>query len=305
MWYYINQGSDTMVDFVNINQQIRNMLKSKFFEFVTVYGKEEASIKYFEFFDNLKYDNNNLYKIIIGLGFIDHLRLLIDKEAENFITDEEKSTLEIYDTIDDPSDLLFKIDQDPFLLQGIIFAPIKYHSLNIVGQAQLFSKLDDQYVAKFNKFYYFEKHQLFKDRTIEDFIKIYLDVVQEKEDNEALKHEARCVIANTLNVLSIGNPKNYVKNILKMVKESYKFKKAISKLLPKIFFDVDSKIIELLENKSINDIVNTIYNDKELLMIIIEDFFSYELSNSEMKKEIDSLFDLIASKDVKSKLKGV
>ena len=82
-------------------------------------------------------------------------------------------------------------------------------------------------------------------------------------------------------------------------------KKAISKLLPKIFFDVDSKIIELLENKSINDIVNTIYNDKELLMIIIEDFFSYELSNSEMKKEIDSLFDLIASKDVKSKLKGV
>ena len=60
-----------------------------------------------------------------------------------------------------------------------------------------------------------------------------------------------------------------------------------------------------MENKSINDIVNTIYNNKELLMIIIEDFFSYELSNSEMKKEIDSLFDLIASKDVKSKLKGV
>lgn len=59
-----------MVDFANINQQIREMLRFRFFELVNAYGNEEENIKHFEYFEDLKYANNNLYNIIIGLGFV-------------------------------------------------------------------------------------------------------------------------------------------------------------------------------------------------------------------------------------------
>ena len=294
-----------MVDFANINQQIREMLRFRFFELVNAYGNEEANIKHFEYFEDLKYANNNLYNIIIGLGFVDHLRLLIDKKDENVITEEEKSTLEIYDTIDDFDDLLFTIDQNQSLLQGITFAPIKYHSLNMVGQAHMFSKLDDKYVAKFNKFYVLEKHALFKDRTIEDFIKMYFDIVKDDPHNDALVYEASYKIADILNILAIGNYKNYSKVVLKMLKNSYKFKKVMTETYPEILFGIDDQLLDLFENQSINDMLSTINDDKDMLQIMIEDFFAYEQASPEIKKEIDYLFDQIASKEIKAKLKEV
>lgn len=294
-----------MVDFANINQQIREMLRFRFFELVNAYGNEEANIKHFEYFEDLKYANNNLYNIIIGLGFVDHLRLLIDKKDENVITEEEKSTLEIYDTIDDFDDLLFTIDQNQSLLQGITFAPIKYHSLNMVGQAHMFSKLDDKYVAKFNKFYVLEKHALFKDRTIEDFIKMYFDIVKDDPHNDALVYEASYKIADILSILAIGNYNNYSKVVLKMLKNSYKFKKVMTETYPEILFGIDDQLLDLFENQSINDMLSTINDDKDMLQIMIEDFFAYEQASPKIKKEIDYLFDQIASKEIKAKLKEV
>lgn len=294
-----------MVDFANINQQIREMLRFRFFELVNAYGNEEANIKHFEYFEDLKYANNNLYNIIIGLGFVDHLRLLIDKKDENVITEEEKSTLEIYDTIDDFDDLLFTIDQNQSLLQGITFAPIKYHSLNMVGQAHMFSKLDDKYVAKFNKLYVLEKHALFKDRTIEDFIKMYFDIVKDDPHNDALVYEASYKIADILSILAIGNYNNYSKVVLKMLKNSYKFKKVMTETYPEILFGIDDQLLDLFENQSINDMLSTINDDKDMLQIMIEDFFAYEQASPEIKKEIDYLFDQIASKEIKAKLKEV
>lgn len=294
-----------MIEIANINQQIRQMLKFKLFEFINKYGNEEANIKYFEFCEEIKYTNDKLYKIIIGLGFVDHFRLLIDKKDENAISEEEKSTIEIYDMIEDFEDLLFTIDQNQSLLQEIMYAPIKYESLNNVGQAHIFSKLDENYLAKFNKLYSLEKYTLFRDRTIEDFIKMYADIVKEDPNNDALMYEASYKVADILNILAIGNYNNYSKIILKMLKGSYKFKKVMTKTYPDILFGVDYDVINLIENKSINDMLTTITNDKDMLQIMIEDFFAYEQSSPELKKEIDQLFNQIASKEMKTKLKEV
>lgn len=294
-----------MIEIANINQQIRQMLKFKLFEFINKYGNEEANIKYFEFCEEIKYTNDKLYKIIIGLGFVDHFRLLIDKKDEKAISEEEKSTIEIYDMIEDFEDLLFTIDQNQSLLQEIMYAPIKYESLNNVGQAHIFSKLDENYLAKFNKLYSLEKYTLFRDRTIEDFIKMYADIVKEDPNNDALMYEASYKVADILNILAIGNYNNYSKIILKMLKGSYKFKKVMTKTYPDILFGVDYDVINLIENKSINDMLTTITNDKDMLQIMIEDFFAYEQSSPELKKEIDQLFNQIASKEMKTKLKEV
>ncbi len=294
-----------MIEIANINQQIRQMLKFKLFEFINKYGNEEANIKYFEFCEEIKYTNDKLYKIIIGLGFVDHFRLLIDKKDENAISEEEKSTIEIYDMIEDFEDLLFTIDQNQSLLQEIMYAPIKYESLNNVGQAHIFSKLDENYLAKFNKLYSLEKYTLFRDRTIEDFIKMYADIVKEDPNNDALMYEASYKVADILNILAIGNYNNYSKIILKMLKGSYKFKKVMTKTYPDILFGVDYDVINLIENKSINDMLTTITNDKDMLQIMIEDFFAYEQSSPELKKEIDQLFNQIATKEMKTKLKEV
>ena len=294
-----------MIDFANINQQIRQMLKFKLFEFIDKYGNEEANLKHWEFFEDIKYTNNNLYKIIIGLGFVDHFRLLIDKKEENVISEEENTTLEIYDTIDDFNDLLFILDQNQALIQEIIFAPIKYESLNAIGQAHLFSKLKESYLSKFNKFYILEKYALFKNRTIKDIIQIYLDIVQNDYDNDALVYEASYKIADTLVILAIGNYTNYSHITLKILKKAYKFKKVMTKTYPDIVFGVDDEIINLIENKSIDDVLVSIINNKDLLQIIIEDFFAYELANPEIRQEIDYLFDQIASKEIKAKLKEV
>ncbi len=288
-----------MVNFINFNGEIRSFLERTYQQFYNEEEKDEASVKYFEFIEELKNTNYNLYKIIVGLAFVDNYRLLIDKKAHKKLTENQQTYLEMYEQITDIDDLLFKIEEDPSLLSSIIYAPIKINHFNLKGKATILMQLDDDYVDKFNSFNRFEKYNIFKERTTEEFVIIYLS----NSKNEETKTEAIYNIITILDLLYKYNLKNFSKLILDMIKVFYRYKKVIQYTNPELTFGIDEMIIDIVENNSLNDIVYTLSCNSDMIAVLVEDFLEYE-TNQELEREsINDIYNRLVPHDVKIKLK--
>ena len=288
-----------MVNFINFNGEIRSFLERTYQQFYNAEEKDEASVKYFEFIEELKNTNYNLYKIIVGLAFVDNYRLLIDKKAHKKLTENQQNYLEMYEQITDIDDLLFKIEEDPSLLSSIIYAPIKINHFNLKGKATILMQLDDDYVDKFNSFNRFEKYNIFKERTTEEFVFIYLS----NSKTEEAKTEAIYNIITILDLLYKYNLKNFSKLILDMIKVFYRYKKVIQYTNPELTFGIDEMIIDIVENNSLNDIVYTLSCNSDMIAVLVEDFLEYE-TNQELEREsINDIYNRLVPHDVKIKLK--
>ena len=288
-----------MVNFINFNGEIRSFLERTYQQFYNTEEKDEASVKYFEFIEELKNTNYNLYKIIVGLAFVDNYRLLIDKKAHKKLTENQQNHLEMYEQITDIDDLLFKIEEDPSLLSSIIYAPIKINHFNLKGKATILMQLDDDYVDKFNSFNRFEKYNIFKERTTEEFVFIYLN----NSKTEEAKTEAIYNIITILDLLYKYNLKNFSKLILDMIKVFYRYKKVIQYTNPELTFGIDEMIIDIVENNSLNDIVYTLSCNSDMIAVLVEDFLEFE-TNQELEREsINAIYNKLVPHDVKIKLK--
>ena len=288
-----------MVNFINFNGEIRAFLERTYQQFYNEDEKDEASVKYFEFIEGLKNTNYNLYKIIVGLAFVDNYRLLIDKKSHKKLTENQQNHLEMYEQITDIDDLLFKIEEDPSLLSSIIYAPIKINHFNLKGKATILMQLDDDYVDKFNSFNRFEKYNIFKERTTEEFVFIYLN----NSKTEEAKNETIYNIITILDLLYKYNLKNFSKLILDMIKVFYRYKKVIQYTNPELTFGIDEMIIDIVENNSLNDIVYTLSCNSDMIAVLVEDFLEYE-TNQELEKEsINDIYNRLVPHDVKIKLK--
>ena len=288
-----------MVNFINFNGEIRSFLERTYQQFYNAEEKDEASVKYFEFIEGLKNTNYNLYKIIVGLAFVDNYRLLIDKKSHKKLTENQQNHLEMYEQITDIDDLLFKIEEDPSLLSSIIYAPIKINHFNLKGKATILMQLDDDYVDKFNSFNRFEKYNIFKERTTEEFVFIYLN----NSKTEEAKNETIYNIITILDLLYKYNLKNFSKLILDMIKVFYRYKKVIQYTNPELTFGIDEMIIDIVENNSLNDIVYTLSCNSDMIAVLVEDFLEYE-TNQELEREsINDIYNRLVPHDVKIKLK--
>ena len=288
-----------MVNFINFNGEIRAFLERTYQQFYNAEEKDEASVKYFEFIEELKNTNYNLYKIIVGLAFVDNYRLLIDKKSHKKLTENQQNHLEMYEQITDIDDLLFKIEEDPSLLSSIIYAPIKINHFNLKGKATILMQLDDDYVDKFNSFNRFEKYNIFKERTTEEFVFIYLN----NSKTEEAKNETIYNIITILDLLYKYNLKNFSKLILDMIKVFYRYKKVIQYTNPELTFGIDEMIIDIVENNSLNDIVYTLSCNSDMIAVLVEDFLEYE-TNQELEREsINDIYNRLVPHDVKIKLK--
>ena len=288
-----------MVNFINFNGEIRSFLERTYQQFYNAEEKDEASVKYFEFIEELKNTNYNLYKIIVGLAFVDNYRLLIDKKAHKKLTENQQNHLEMYEQITDIDDLLFKIEEDSSLLSSIIYAPIKINHFNLKGKATILMQLDDDYVDKFNSFNRFEKYNIFKERTTEEFVFIYLN----NSKTEEAKNETIYNIITILDLLYKYNLKNFSKLILDMIKVFYRYKKVIQYTNPELTFGIDEMIIDIVENNSLNDIVYTLSCNSDMIAVLVEDFLEYE-TNQELEREsINDIYNRLVPHDVKIKLK--
>ena len=205
----------------------------------------------------------------------------------------------MYEQITDIDDLLFKIEEDPSLLSSIIYAPIKINHFNLKGKATILMQLDDDYVDKFNSFNRFEKYNIFKERTTEEFVFIYLN----NSKTEEAKNETIYNIITILDLLYKYNLKNFSKLILDMIKVFYRYKKVIQHTNPELTFGIDEMIIDIVENNSLNDIVYTLSCNSDMIAVLVEDFLEYE-TNQELEREsINDIYNRLVPHDVKIKLK--
>lgn len=284
-----------MVNFYNFNDEIRTCLNKMYLKFKKNFPNEENS-KFYEFIDTIKMDNYVLYRIIIGLLFLDSYRILLDKKKYNNLTQMETDYLIIFEEIEDIDDLLFLLEEDPKMLNLIIYGSLKFKNMNLKGQANMLLQISDEKALKFNKFYLFEKFEMFKDRNKDDILNIFN---KNGNNNEEKIYE----IMNIMDVMFIGNMNSFSKLLLEMLKVFYKWKKVIQITKPELTFGLEDEILEIVENNKIDDIIYLLSCYPNLIEIIITDFLDYETKNISFKEDIENLYDKLVSRDIKIKLK--
>ena len=286
-----------MIKFYNFNNEIRNCLNNFYYMFAKK-DKKEAGLKLYELIEQLKLENYDLYKIIIGLSFLDNYRILKEKEKYDNLTTKEVEILSSHQEIEDIDDLLFILEENPNFISTFIFGSIKFSNLNIKNQANLLLQTPLEYALKFNKFYPIENLEMFKDRTKQDILDIYA--------NKNKNHQDKIYeIINILDVLFIGNKKEFSKLLLEMLQVFYKWKKVLQIRKPELTFGIEDKIIKIVESNSQEQIICILSCDPSLMEIIITDFLEYESFDEELKKEIETAYNKIVSYEIKIKLKEV
>ncbi len=287
-----------MVSFYNFNDQIRTML-NEIYTTLSKKFKNEKNIKFYQLIEDIKLENYELYKNIISLSFLDSYRMLLDKKKYNNLTQTEEDCLVQFEQIEDIDDLLFTIDENPNILNLILLGTIKFKNLNLKGQANMFLQVSDEKTLKFNKFYLFEKHEMFKDRTKNDIISIFVNNKNTKDEEKIYE------ILNILDIMYIGNTLGFSKLLLDMLKVFYKWKKVIQLTKPELTFGLEDEILEIVENNTIDNIVYLLSCSPNLIEIIVTDFLEYETNEILFKEKIEKLYEKMVSREIKIKLKEV
>ena len=259
-------------------------------------NNKKNNIKLYEVLEQIKLENYSLYRNIIGLTFLDSYRILKDKEKYDNLTLKEIELVSILNEIEDIDDLLIFLDDNPSYLISFILGTIKFDRLNIKGQANLLLTTSDEYALKFNKFYLFEKYNMFRERTTDEIIHEAIN----KNPQDKVED-----LINLLDVLFIGNIHSFSKLMLEILQVFYKWKKILQLKKPELTFGIDDSIIEIVESNPQDKILYTLSCDPNLIEIIVTDFFEYNSFDEEIKNEIDEAYNKLISNDIKIKLKEV
>lgn len=281
-----------MISFYDFNQEIRNILATMYNQI----NNKKNNIKLYEVLEQIKLENYSLYRNIIGLTFLDSYRILKDKEKYDNLTLKEIELVSILNEIEDIDDLLIFLDDNPSYLISFILGTIKFDRLNIKGQANLLLTTSDEYALKFNKFYLFEKYNMFRERTTDEIIHEAIN----KNPQDKIED-----LINLLDVLFIGNIHSFSKLTLEILQVFYKWKKILQLKKPELTFGIDDSIIEIVESNPQDKILYTLSCDPNLIEIIVTDFFEYNSFDEEIKNEIDEAYNKLISNDIKIKLKEV
>ena len=281
-----------MISFYDFNQEIRNILATMYNQI----NNKKNNIKLYEVLEQIKIENYSLYRNIIGLTFLDSYRILKDKEKYDNLTLKEIELVSILNEIEDIDDLLIFLDDNPSYLISFILGTIKFDRLNIKGQANLLLTTSDEYALKFNKFYLFEKYNMFRERTTDEIIHEAIN----KNPQDKVED-----LINLLDVLFIGNIHSFSKLTLEILQVFYKWKKILQLKKPELTFGIDDSIIEIVESNPQDKILYTLSCDPNLIEIIVTDFFEYNSFDEEIKNEIDEAYNKLISNDIKIKLKEV
>ena len=281
-----------MISFYDFNQEIRNILATMYNQI----NNKKNNIKLYEVLEQIKLENYSLYRNIIGLTFLDSYRILKDKEKYDNLTLKEIELVSILNEIEDIDDLLIFLDDNPSYLISFILGTIKFDRLNIKGQANLLLTTSDEYALKFNKFYLFEKYNMFRERTTDEIIHEAIN----KNPQDKIED-----LINLLDVLFIGNIHSFSKLMLEILQVFYKWKKILQLQKPELTFGIDDSIIEIVESNPQDKILYTLSCDPNLIEIIVTDFFEYNSFDEEIKNEIDEAYNKLISNDIKIKLKEV
>lgn len=289
-----------MYSFLNINDIIRTNLQKVYEQFLKMYDNEQAILEINNFINNIKEQNYLFYQTLIGLGFIDRFSILNEKQKYDNLTEYEEQILELFNDIYDLNDLEQILDSNPDILNYIINGIIIFNRLNKKNKAKALLQLDDKLIYNFNQFHLVEKCEMFKDVSIYEIIEMY------KKTKEFYIEETIIEIIELFDIQLLANSENYNQLLLQMVQELYKWYKAMDTINSEIIFDLDKKMIELVENYNVDEIVFNLTNDCNLLENLIRNFLYYETNELEIdKNEVNLIYEEVVDAKVKAKLKEV
>lgn len=289
-----------MYSFLNINDIIRTNLQKVYEQFLKMYDNEQAILEINNFINNIKEQNYLFYQTLIGLGFIDRFSILNEKQKYDNLTEYEEQILELFNDICDLNDLEQILDSNPDILNYIINGIIIFNRLNKKNKAKALLQLDDKLIYNFNQFHLVEKCEMFKDVSIYEIIEMY------KKTKEFYIEETIIEIIELFDIQLLANSENYNQLLLQMVQELYKWYKAMDTINSEIIFDLDKKMIELVENYNVDEIVFNLTNDCNLLENLIRNFLYYETNELEIdKNEVNLIYEEVVDAKVKAKLKEV
>lgn len=297
-----------MLTFLDINTITRKNLTLLFKKLSTNADQFEAIIQYYQFLENLKEENFDLYQYMIGLLYIDNYRLLTYRDRFHNLSEAEQNIFEIYQQIQSIDDLIFAIEQDPSLLHTMAFSSIKFQNFNRKGKASILMCVNDDYAMKFNKYTTLEKENIIGNHSIDDLLFEYQKEVQKKTDesSNSLKAQGANRVVTTMKILFNYNLKNHNKLVLTMLLSFYKFKKYIQFHFPNLLFEPEIEIIEMIENLSIDEVIYELSYNENLFQLLVEEVLEYEVSCKILdKQEVENFFEKQVSQDVKIKLKEV
>lgn len=286
--------------FFDINNMTRIYLKEIYESIILKTKPEKVFDCFLEKIKIIKNNNESLYKYLVGLMFVDDYKLITGLDE---ISETEEETLSFYESVNDLDELLLLIDEDESILSNMILSPVIFYNFNNISKAYMIDGLDNEIIKNFNIYSSFEKHNLFKDITMDDISQIYNSNLVETEDCYDDENSIDKVIENLI-ILGIGNIECFKLLVLKMIKTPYKWHKFREYENEELDL-LETKFIKVIENNSLDDMLGIIYSDIDLLELIVVDYFYYINDNEYIDKdEVESLYEKIDEK-IKRKLKEV
>lgn len=253
---------------------------------------------YFSRLEQIKLKTPIIYKHIIGMVFADTYRIYCYIKDFLTLSKEEEEVFEFISSVRNIEDL---------------FEVLKNNKLSL-------SDLD--FAAKFNPFTYIENDSIFNEYPLESFVSQYKELLKEseqldekydeenhpEENNERVEIESEIegVVENLrcqLLIMSYNNYDGFKKMMLAMINIFYKVTKAEAISCPELLEQIDYRILKLVEENTVADIVDEFIGDDDLMYLLIDDFLSITSGQYEIdEEEIEDCFENNVRDDVKRKL---
>ena len=129
-----------------------------------------------------------------------------------------------------------------------------------------------------------------------------------EENNERVEIESEIegVVENLrcqLLIMSYNNYDGFKKMMLAMINIFYKVTKAEAISCPELLEQIDYRILKLVEENTVADIVDEFIGDDDLMYLLIDDFLSITSGQYEIdEEEVEDCFENNVRDDVKRKL---
>lgn len=299
-------------NFLDLNAYLRYLIANISNDITNKTG-DEFWDSYFKKLDKINVQTPLIYKHIIGLVFADTYRIYCYIRDYLSLSEEEKINYEFIINVKDLNDLFEKIANNEINLKDLIENSVAFGLKDDYEKSLCYTASDIDFSAKFNPFTYIENDNIFKEYPLLSFTSQYKDLMEELENEELEKQEKleieteiegvieslRCQLL----IMSYNNYDNFKKMMLDMINIFYKVTKAEEISNPEILEEIDYRVIKLVEDNSLSDIIDEFVGDEDLMYLLIDDFLSITSGQYEVDElEVENCFEENVRDDVKQKL---
>lgn len=277
---------------------------------------------YFSRLEQIKLQTPMIYKHIIGLAFADTYRIYCYINDFLSLSKEEEKVFNFILNINDIEDLFQILKRNELSLSDLIENSVAFALKDDYEKSLCYISSDLDFAAKFNPFTYIENDSIFNEYPIESFVSQYKKLLKEleeideeyDEENSLEKNNEKIEIQSEIEgiveslrcqllIMSYNNYDGFKKMMLTMVNVFYKVTKAEEISCPDLLEQIDYRILKLVEENTIADIIDEFIGDDDLMYLLIDDFLSITSGQYEIdEEEVENCFENNVRDDVKKKL---